>query len=290
MQPVVIDFTALIRPQSLLGKIAGLRPVPFSTRFLTQATGVAAGWVGEGLPIPAAKGDFDATTSLAPTKVQSLSAHTRELARWSGPSIEMVLAQDASRAAALAADAAFIDLDNPGSAAKPASITRTATQIVSTGSAVTNIDADLRSALAVLNGSEIDLTFACWAMSPRTATYLATARGTGGSPAYPGMTAKGGLLMGLPAHTSPALLDSNSPGEANIALLAADQVQVADDGDVSVELSDQTSLQLVDNPSSSEAQVVSLWAHGLVGLKCTRSLNWRLRRTAAVAVITGVQF
>jgi hypothetical protein len=109
------------------------------------------------------KADFDATIALRPRKVQSLSVETRELVRFNAPSVAHVLTRDAGRAAAYAADITFVSPDNSGSESKPASITRNATVMPCSGSASTNVDADLRDALSVLNNGSHQPGHCCMA-------------------------------------------------------------------------------------------------------------------------------
>ena len=288
--PVGYLFSEMLRPLSLLGRMVGTRPVPFNVRTLSQAGGVTANWIGEGLPIPVSKADFDVGTTLTWAKVQSLSVHTKELARSSAPNVEEVLARDALRAAAVAIDSALVDADNAGTTAKPASISNGATTYTSGGSTAALIDADLTKALAVLNNATIDLASAYWLLAPRTAVYLSLLRGSGGALSYPTVTARGGTLAGIPVLTSVACMDVSSPTEANILLVAADEIDLADDGAGVIEISEQASLQLLDGPLTGAAQMVSLWQHGLVALRCTRTINWRMRHAAGCAVVQGCQF
>lgn len=288
--PIAFDFAEALRPATLLGRIAGLRRVPFNIKMIGTATGAAAHWVGEADPGPVGALDFDSAPTLPPTKLQSMSVHTRELARSSAPGVEAVLAADAIAAAAQAADLALVDSDNAGSASKPGAITAGAQAVPSTGSSIAQIDADLRGVIAVLNDANIDLSAAVWLLSPNTATYMATLRGSGGAAAYPGLGPRGGKLLEMPALCSNALTTAESPSESSIVLLAASELLLADDGEARVELAQHASVQMADNPSSGEQSAVSLWQANLVGLRATRTVHWKLRRSAACAYVSQVQF
>lgn len=289
--PIAMDFAEALRPATIIGRLVGVRRVPFNTRLMSVAVGASAAWIGENVPIPAGALDLDGGTTLPFAKLASLSVHTTELARSSSPSVEMVLAADAIKAAAYAADFALVSEDNAGIAGgKPASITRSATAVPSSGSAIAQIDTDLRAVIAVLTGALVDLSFGVWLMNPRTATYLATLRGTGGAAAFPGLGPKGGVLLGMPVLTSAAVSDANSPGECPIILLAADELLLADDGDSTIDISEQAAIIMDSAPGAGASAMVSLWAHGLAGVKATRAICWQLRHAAACALITGVQF
>ena len=191
---------------------------------------------------------------------------------------------------ALAIDQAFLDPENAGSAGvKPASITYGATVVASTGGSIAQIDADLRDALEAIGDS--DLATGYWVMKPSTAAYLATLRGSGGAPAYPGVTARGGVLLGIPVITSNAVgPDANSPSESFIALVIASEVLLADDMSVRIDYTAQATLEMDDAPSAGAQPMVGLWQNGLVAIKAERAINWRRRRSTAAVTINGVTY
>ena len=82
------EFFALAVSQSLLGRIAGLRRVPFNVRALRQSSGIRGYWVGEGKPIPLSSSAMEGFT-LAPLRVGSSSCRrrrrSRHSARWPKP-------------------------------------------------------------------------------------------------------------------------------------------------------------------------------------------------------------
>lgn len=289
--PLARDLADALRPLTLLGRLQGLRRVPHNSRLLHVASGTSGSWTGEGIPVPLGALDFDAA-SLPPLKVNALAVITAELARSSAPSAEGAISRDVLAACAAAADATFIDPENAGTASvKPASVTSAGTSITSSGSSIAQIDSDLRDAVNVLDGADVDLGTAAWIMRGRTAAFLSTLRGTGGGLAYPGMGIRGGELLGLPALVSNGVpYDSNSPTETSISLVCASEVWLADDGAAQIELSQQASLQMDSAPAEGAQAMVSLWQAGLSAVKVTRFVNWKLRRATGCAVITGVDF
>jgi hypothetical protein len=84
--------------------------------------------------------------------------------------------------------------------------------------------------------------------------------------------------------------DESSPGETFISLIAADQIAVADDGAVSIDVSQEASVQMDSAPGDGAQQSVSLFQANLIGLKAGREINWAVRRAQASAVITGVGY
>lgn len=287
------DFAEFLRPQTILGRLAGLRRVPFNVRMLAQTGGTAAHWVGETHPKPLSAASFEGET-LPLAKVCAICVITGELLRSSAPSAESVLSADLGRAGAQAMDEAFIDPANAGiSDVKPASVTSGVTPIASTGSMVANIDNDLDALLNALSAAGSDLGAAVWVMRPRTAIYLARLRAPGGDGAlaYPGMSARGGVLMGLPVITSANVpVSSTSGNPTSITLLDPSQIALADEGEAELGVALHASVQMEDAPQTGAQSQVSLWQRGLAALRAERTINWRARRAGMAQVLSGVTY
>jgi HK97 family phage major capsid protein len=294
LAPVGLDYAEFLRPQTIIGRLAGMRRVPFQVRMVAQSAGTSAHWVGEKNPKPATRAEFAGET-LPVAKVASIAVITDELARSSEPSAEVAIGTDMRAAGAQALDFAFIDPANAGiSGIKPASITFGAPSFPSSGASVANIDDDLSLLIETLSNAGSDLTFAAWVMRPRTAIYLSRLRGTSdGPPAYPFITAKGGTLMGIPVLTSANVPAGSGTGNpASITLLDAAQISIADDGDSALSIATHASIQMESEPETGgvATEQVSLWQHGLVGLRAERMVNWKRRHANTAAVLTGVTF
>lgn len=291
--PAAFDFAEYIRPQTILGKLAGLRRVPSRTRLIAAVAGSTAYWSGEAQPRPISRVTFEGET-LEPLAVVALLVCTMELLRASSPSAESTLTRDLAAAAVAAMDLAFIDPSNAGSAGvKPASITNGVTPLTSTGSSLAQIDSDLDRMISALSTAGSDLELAAWVMRPRTALYLARLRGTGGALAHPGMTAKGGVLLGLPVVTSahvPVEVGSPGDGDTSITLLDPSQILVADDDEGSVQMSDKGAVQMESEPGGGAQSLVSLWQSDSAALKAVRYANWKRCRDGMAQVLTVVQY
>jgi len=290
LAPITSDLSALLRSMTIIGRLAGMRKVPFRTRMLTQSVGGSGSWVDEGEPIPVTAMGIGDTTTLDAKKCAGIRVLTEELLRNATTGTDLLVAVDAASALVEAMDTAFIDPANGGSGAKPASICSGAQQYSSTGSTVSAIDADLKLLLNVLIGADCDLSTAAFIMSPITATHLALLRGSGGAPAFPSVNARGGTLLGLPVICSTNVAASGSPGGRQIVLVEASQIDIADDGQAAIELSTKAALQMNDAPASGAQQVVSLFQLGMVGVRSTRFVNWRRRRVGAVACLRDVAY
>jgi hypothetical protein len=286
--PVFDDLANYLRSRTLQGRLA-LRRVPIDTRMIRGIGGTAAAWVREGSPLPVSKVSLEETGRLIPLRIGSIAVTTPELARARGALSESVLAADITRAQVELMDRSLIDPSfGEISGERPASVTHGATQINSSGITIAAVDIDLKAAMQAMIAAGVSLASAAWCLHPSTAANLALMRDAGGL-AYPGLTANGGTLAGLPAFCSEALSASGSPGDRNIVLLAQDEIDYAEGGG-DLSLSGNASLQMDDAPSTGAQQMVNLWESNLVGIRIARWLNWKARRPGAAVVIRNVLY
>jgi hypothetical protein len=109
-----------------------------------------------------------------------------------------------------------------------------------------------------------------------------------GQPEFPNISMGGGSLFpGLSVVTSQTV-----PAGTVIAVQPND-IFFADDGGFMVDVSREASLQMLDNPTNdtvtpTATSLVSLWQTNSVGFRCERILNWKKRRSTAVAYLTGL--
>ncbi|MEP7297779.1 MAG: phage major capsid protein [Burkholderiales bacterium] len=289
-QALAYDFLEVLRPLSILGRLVGVRRIPFNTRMINEVTGASAAWIGEGIATPTSAPAFSTDATLTWAKVQAIAVTTNELIRSSAPSVDSILSSDLAKACAFAMDLAFVDPVNAGIAGvKPASVLFGTQSYNASGTDVASIDADIRIALSMVN-HDLDLGSAYWLMRPSTCIYLSTLRTSGGALAYPNVKAQGGELAGIPILTSNAIGSVSSPSESFIALVIASEIVVADDNNAAqIDFSEETSIQMQSAPGAGPQQVVSLFQHNLSATRGTKFANWRLRRPDAVAVISQVQ-
>ena len=145
---------------------------------------------------------------------------------------------------------------------------------------------ELRCLLAI---GGISLNNAVWIMSASTAARLSLKRAGDGSLAYPSINAKGGELAGVPVMTSEGAVIANaSPSEHTLTLLDTSSVALADTG-TDLAVSVYGAIRMNTTSSSGAQQLVSLWQHNLIAIRCTRFASWSLRRRAACAVVRGAQ-
>lgn len=284
------DFIEFLRPSTVIGKfgtgnIPSLFNVPFNVKIPSQTSGGDAYWVGEGAPKPLTKFDFS-QIELRWAKVASIAVLTEELVRFSNPSADLLVRNALGDAIRARLDIDFID---PAKAAvanvSPASITNGVTGIPSTGNPDQDIDA-LYTQFITANLSTANGVFL---MSEILAQQLARVKNPLGQREYPEIGPKGGVLDGLPVITSQYI------PAGMLALVAADQIYLADDGQVVIDASREASLQMVDNPANNSgtatpAELVSLWQTNSIGIRAERYINWQKRRAQAVSFVTGANY
>jgi HK97 family phage major capsid protein len=282
------DFLDVLRPATILGRLAGVRPVPFNCNVARVTGGSGAAWVGQGKPATVSALALD-TVSLAMAKIQSIVVITEELLRISNPAAEAVIRRDLINSLAQFQDSQFIDPTVTASAdVRPASITNGAPGASSTGSTVAQITADVALAFASGIAGNVSYQTGAWVMHPRTANYLGSKLTTGNLPMWPTISIRGGTWFGLPVIVS-AAVPVESGGDTSIVLLDAQEVLVAQ-GPVTLDSAGQAALQMVTNPQTGATANVSLWQNNLTALRADQYLNWARARDAGVYVIDSVGY
>ena len=279
------EFIELLRPATIIGQIPGLRRVPFNITMPTTTQGSTVGWVGEGKPKPVSEMKFG-QLSLGMSKAAGIVVISEELARASEPSAEAIVRQDL-----IAAMAAFLDIQfvDPAVAAvanvSPASITNGVTPITASGATAAAFRTDFQTLAAQFTAANLSLRGAVWIMNETQALAFSLAVNPLGQPAFPGTTATGGSLMGIPVVASEAVVGNLS------ILVKASEILLADDGGVTLDASREASLQMDSapmSPADATTVMVSLWQLNLVGLRAERFINWKKRNAAAVGMLNGV--
>jgi HK97 family phage major capsid protein/HK97 family phage prohead protease len=295
---VYADFAEFLRPQTIVGKfgtgnIPALRNIPFRTPLITQTGGGSAYWVGEGKPKPLTAFDFDRTT-LDELKVAAISVVTEELLRKSSPAADAILRDSLASAVAARIDQTFI---GPTVAAvagvSPASITYGVTPVTSSGNDADAIREDLRQLWATFIAANNPPTTAVYVMSATTALALSLLRNPLGQREFPDITMSGGTFEGIPVITSEYLAAVTDGGY--VALVNASDIYFGDEGGVQVDMSREASLQMLDNPTNdtvtpTATSMVSMFQTNSVAFRAERILNWKKRRTSAVALLDEVNW
>jgi len=272
-----------LRPKTLLGRIPGLKHVPFNISIPTQTTGGTYAWVGQNKPKPVTKSDYLAVT-LAFNKVAGIIVLSEELVTLSTPSAENLVRNEMLDGMSAFLDQQFTDPAVAVSAGiNPASITNGAATIASSGVTGAAAKVDLASRVGVFVAANYSLGDSVWLMNEANAFGIGLSVNGVGAPLFPGFTGQnGGMLMGVP------VIVSNNVG-ARVILAHTPSILFADEGGIRIDVSREASVQMDSAPTDTvDATTVylSLWQRNLIGLKAERIITWKVARSTAVTYIT----
>ena len=301
-QNLTQEFAELLRPATILGRIQGLRRVPFNIKVPRQTGGSTIGWVGQGAPKPVGRLTFD-QISLGIAKTAGIVVMSDELVRSSNPSAEAIVRQDMIDQTAQFLDQQFVD---PAVAAvqdvSPASVTNGVDAVEATGTDADAVRADVRAVMGRFIAANMSLAGAVWIMTEMDALALSLMLNALGQPEFPGLVVSGnagGTFFSLPVILSENIPRNQGSGDpvagagSRIILAKANEILLADDGEVVLDASREASVQMnatPDNPATAATVMVSLWQNNLVGLKAERFINWSKRRPGAVQYIDGANY
>jgi len=280
------EFLEMLRPRTLLGRIPGLRQVPFNVSVPTQTTGGTYGWVGQNKPKPVTKADY-ATVTVPFAKAAGIIVLSEELVMLSTPSAENLVREEM-----IAGMGTFLDqqFNDPAVTAvanvNPAAITVSASTAAASGVTAAAAKADIAASIAVFTAANVPLDGSVWLMNDSNAFGLSISLNALGQPLFPGMSAQGGTLFGMP------VIVSNNVS-TRVILVHAPSIFYADEGGVRIDVSREASVQMDTAPTDTvDATTVylSLWQRNLVGLKAERFITWIRARTAAVRYITAAAY
>ena len=281
--------------RTIVGRIQGLRRVPFNIKVPRQTSVASVSWVGEAAPKPLSAFALD-TVSLGYYKIAGIVALTDEIVKFSSPAAEAMVRDELANAIVTLMDHDFIDPEKAAVAGvSPASITNGVTPITATGTAYSNFAADMGAALANFDAARIDTSSLAIVMSSRIARSLGLMLNSLGQPLFPTMSATGGTAMGYQVVVS-GNVDPTGDVAANgdnIIFIKPDEIFLADDGNVSIDISREASVQMdsaPDNPAVATTITISAFQHNLALIRAERYCNWLKRRAQAVQYISGAKY
>jgi HK97 family phage major capsid protein len=293
------EFIEFLRPQTIIGKfgmngVPSLRRVPFNVRIPRGTGGLTGYWVGEGKPklLSAATGD---SVTLTYTKVAAIAVITQELARFGNPSAEAWVRDELAKAVIARIDTDFIDPAKAVSSyVNPASITNGLTALTSAGTSADNVRTDVQNLLEQYILNNLDPTDLVLIMPNTLAMVLSIMVNTLGQREFPNMTINGGSLLGIPVIASQYAASGASFGNMVIAVKAND-VALADDGRVTVDVSGEASLEMVDSSSQDAttgtgASLVSMFQTNSLAVRAEREIHWAKLRSTAVVYMDDVNW
>jgi HK97 family phage major capsid protein/HK97 family phage prohead protease len=288
------EFIDYLRPRTIIGRIPGLRRVPFKIKVPRQTGAATVNWVGEGKVKPLTSMAFDSIT-MEFAKIAGIIPLTEELVRFSNPSAEALVREELANAIVQFMDSQFVDPTKASNDVSPASITNGVTPTTATATTAAGLRADIKTLVAGFLANNYNTAGLVWLMTQQQALAISLMQNSLGQAVFPGLTLDGGTLAGLPVVTSeniPATGGSPTDGGL-IILLKAGDILLADDGQVTIDASREASLQMdtaPDSPPTASTVTVSLWQHNMIAIKAERYINWAKARTTAVAFIQNAKY
>jgi HK97 family phage major capsid protein len=278
------EFFELLWAETYFPKLVGLVRVPFNSRVPRDNSVISAQWVGEGKAKPFGAGSFD-YVSLSFAKIALIMGVTEELARFSSPNVEAIVSRNLTRGIAKYIDTQFID---PSVTAvtnvSPASITNGADHDSASGTDIAAVVHDIREILFHFQEYNIPTSDITLVMQPVLATSIGTMMTTLGVRQFPDVNANGGSILGIPVITS-----NNAPS-GKITAIHGPSVLLADDGNVTIDMSREASVQLADNPTASGGTMVSAFQTNLVLVRAEQFITWARGRDKGIYYLTGATY
>lgn len=289
------EFIEYLRPLTIIGRMPGLTRVPFKVKIPRQTGGATVNWVGEGAPKPLTSLAFDSVT-LDFAKIAGIIVINQELARLATPSAELLVRNDLAKSIVQFMDNQFVDPSKAAvSGVSPASITNGVSATIATGTTGAALRSDLKTLLSTFLTANMQVANVVVLMPQRLALAISLMTNSLGQREFPNLTMNGGEILGLPVITSeniPSTGGSPTDGDPIIVVSAPD-ILLADDGQVSIDASQEASLQMdtaPDSPATASTTFVSLWQQNQIGIRAERYINWAKRRSTAVAYIQNAKY
>jgi HK97 family phage major capsid protein/HK97 family phage prohead protease len=267
------ELIELLRARTVMDRISGFRQGVFNTRMAIQTGGSTVNWVGEGAVKPVTELEFGEVT-LPYHKIAGIVVLTQELVRLSNPNAERVVRDDLVAQIARFKDAQFLSVSVTASANNPASVTNGVSSPAASGTDADALYLDLNTALATFDNVENSENLVIL-MTPALARGISTLRNSLGTMEFPGLTAMGGTLLGY------RVIVSSSVPSGHIIIINPSDILVADDGTVSLDASNQATLDMAGGSSPN----VNLWQRNLIGIRAELPCTWKKVRAESVAII-----
>lgn len=293
-QNIASEFAEYLMPDTIIGRLPGLRRVPFNIKVPRGTQNPTGYWVGEGKIKPLSAMAFD-SVSLSYAKVAAIVPMTEELLRFSSPSAEGIFMNGLKDAITYKLDRDFLDPAKAADDISPASLTNGVSAITPTGNTADALRDDLGTLLARYLAANMGVAGLVLVTTSTMAMRLSLMRNTLGQREFPDITVNGGFLEGVPVVTSENIVSpTGSPADGTLIIaINANEVMLADEGGIEIDVSREASLQMdsaPDSPETASTVTVNLWQHNMVAFKAERFITWAKRRTQAVQLISGAAY
>lgn len=276
---MAVGFNAVVA-NTLLGEIPFVR-VPARTPMILTEDEVEAYWFEIGDPIPASSPSFDRQLGLSLFSMGTIITETKESNSSADPGAAMITQRALLSAFKRRINGSLLDPANAGTVGLlPPSITYGVTPVEL---GVYDFKEGLETLVSNFQG---DLTQAYLIGKPELFVQL-------NGLDNPNIGARGGELAGLPAIASTSVPDDAS-GDYQLILVDPSGIGWAGDPTMLVDASKNAALELRDDPLGAIAPdptpqpLISTWQMGLIALKATMFLNWKVIRPGAVSILNRI--
>ena len=267
VEQLAFGFLQLAHAASVLGRIPGLRQVPFGVPVPVQTADATYAWVGEGSGKPAGAAAFATATTLRRLKAAGITVYSKEFIKGITDATAVSLRDTLRDALVQFTDTAFLSADAAVTNVQPAGILNGVVAVPSTG---TGVGADVMKLIDAFYTARPKAQEAAIICSMQHAVKIQSETGWAGA---------------APSWALPIVV--SSAAGANIIMVDAAGLVYGDDGIV-IDLSEAASLQLDTAPTSpptASTVVTSFWQMNLTGFRIERFVNW-WAQAGAVQFIT----
>jgi HK97 family phage major capsid protein len=282
-QNLVQEFVNLLWPMSVMGRIQGLRRVPFNSRIPRENSVISVEWVGEGRAKPVGALSFDSVT-ITFAKCALIIGVTDELARFSNPSVEVLARDTLAKGITQFIDQQFLSANAAVTNVSPAGILNGADTDAASGTDATAVIHDIRQILAHYQVNNIPTDNLAVIMQPVLASSIASLYTTLGVPYFPNVQGTGGNVLGL------QIVTSNNVPSGYIISMSPESVAVADEGGLQLDVSREASVELDDNATSGNYHLMSAFQSNLVFIRAERYISWARLRAKGVFYLTSAAY
>ncbi len=288
-QQMMNEFLELLRPATILGRIPGMRRVPFNIAIPIETASGTVGWVGEGAGKPVGALTFTSAT-LRWAKAAGIVVITEELARFSQPSADMIIRDSMIKTLGRFFDTQFVGTQAEVSNVSPAGILNGISATSTSGTTATALRTDLATLIGKFITNNQDPSSLVLLMSATQAMKIGLITTDLGIKVFPSVGVSGGSLEGFP------VIVSENVGTKIIAL-NANEILIAEDNGVRVDVSREASVEMESTPAVGEQSPIttlgplkSLWQNNLVGFRVERYITWKRGRDSAVEYLNAVNY
>lgn len=280
------EFIDMYRDATIIGRIPGLRRVPFNVAVPLRTAAGTFQWVGEAAAKPVTSETFDRVT-LTYSKAAAITVITQELAKFSSPSAELLIRDSMRETLIRFLDSHFVSTTAAVSGVSPAGILNGISATSTTGTTAATFRTDMNNMLNNFTANKVPLGDIVILMSSTQALALSLMVTDLGVPLFPNIGREGGSILGFPCIISEAV-------GTKIIGISPSNILLAEDPGVSVSVSDQATIEMESTPAvgeqsppSTQSVLKSMFQNNLLAIRSEQFITWTRAQTKAVEYINS---